>query len=48
MFICNVIFSVVHTRENFYLDDNIEQLRLKAQIEQKERELEELKSKMNK
>ena len=41
-------FAVVHTRENFYLDDDIEQLRLQAQIEKKERELDELKSKMNK
>lgn len=39
-------FAVVHTRENFYLDDDIEQLRLKAQIEQKERELAELKGKL--
>ena len=39
-------FAVVNTRENFHLDDNIEQLRLKAQIEQKERELAELKGKL--
>ena len=39
-------YAVVHTHESYHLDDNIEQLRLKAQIEQKERELAELKGKL--
>ena len=39
-------FAVVHTREIFYEDNDIEQLRLKAQVEQKERELAELKGKL--
>lgn len=39
-------YAFVHTHESYCLDDNIEQLRLKAQIEQKERELAELKGKL--
>jgi hypothetical protein len=39
-------YAVVHIYESYCLDDNIGQLRLKAQIEQKERELAELKGKL--